>query len=90
MSNLSIANRLLEVCNKYEEGNLTLEGLQSNICAHGSAMEGLGKEWEELLNSLDGESELILYMENPNKHYILGLNVSKRLRDHLEQRLENL
>ena len=53
-------------------------------------MEGLGKEWEELLNSLDSESELILYMENPNKHYILGLNVSKRLRDHVEQRLENL
>ena len=90
MSNLSIANRLLEVCNKYEEGNLTLQDLQLNIWAHGNAMEGLGKEWEELLSGLACESELILYTENPNKHYSLGLNVSKRLRDYLEQRLEKL
>ena len=90
MSNLSIAKRLLEVCDKYEAGDLTLEGLQSNIWAHGSAIEGLGKEWEELLNSLDGESENILYMKDPSDHYILGLNVSKRLRENLEQRFENL
>lgn len=90
MSNVSIAKRLLDVCNKYDEGTLTLEGLQSNIWAHGSAMEGLGKEWEEILNSLDSESETILYMEDPSKHYILGLDVSKKLRDNLEQRFQNL
>ena len=83
MSNLSIAKRLLEVCDKYEERNLTLEGLQSNIWAHGSAIEAF-------LNSLDGESEDILYMQDPSEHYILGLNVSKRLRDGLEQRFHNL
>ena len=90
MSNLSIAKRLLEVCDKYEEGNLTLEGLQSNIWGHGSAIEGLGKEWEAFLNSLDGESEDILYMQDPMEHYSLGLNVSKRLRDGLKQRFHNL
>jgi hypothetical protein len=90
MSNQSIAKRLLYICDKYDKGNLTLDSLQSNILAHGSAMEGLGKEWEELLNSLDGESEDILYLKDPSEHFILGLNVSKRLRENLEQKFKNL
>ncbi len=90
MSNLSIAKRLLDICDKYDDGTLTLEGLQSGIWSHGSAMEGLGKEWEEILNSLDSESETILYIEDPSKHYHLGLDVSKKLRDSLEQRFQKL
>ena len=90
MSNLSIAKRLLDISDKYDEGTLTLEDLQSGIWAHGSAMEGLGKGWEEFLNNLNSESESILYMQDPSKHYVLGLDISKKLRDNLEQRFQNL
>jgi len=90
MSNLSIANRLLEVCEKYEQNNLSLKEFQSDIYAHGSALEGLGKEWDELLNDLESECELILYTEDSNDHYSLGLKVSAKLRHYLEQRLGSL
>ncbi|WP_373032949.1 hypothetical protein [Sulfurovum sp.] len=90
MSNISIANRLLEVCRKYEQNDLSLQEFQSDICAHGSALEGLGKEWDEMLNGLDSECELILYMEDSSDHHLLGLKVSEKLRHYLEQRLDSL
>jgi len=90
MSNQSIAHRLLEVCEKYEQNNLSLKEFQYDIYSHGSALEGLGKEWDELLNALESECELILYTKNSSDHYLLGLKVSEKLRHYLEQRLDNL
>ena len=90
MSNLSIANRLLEVCDKFEQNKISLKEFQSSIYAHGSALEGWGNEWYNQLSDLESECELILYTESSNDHHILGLKVSKKLREYLEQKFDNL
>ncbi len=90
MSNISIAKRILEICDKFEQKDISLEKFQTSMYEHGSALEGLGNEWNDLLNNLEAKCESIVYMEDPKNHYTCGLDILKTLRKYLKQKINNI
>ena len=60
-ANGRILDRLQFVVDAYRRGEISLQELQAAVLAHGEAIEGLGREWRELLVTVEGQLELIRF-----------------------------
>ncbi len=58
MSNESVVRRLREDIARFDEGSLSVSGIQAAIWDHGAALDGLGNEWLDLLNIVVGRIEI--------------------------------
>jgi|GEM_PF-4973202 len=84
MSNQNIVKNLHELCDRFEKNEVSLEGLQSGIEAHGSALEGLGADWENIMNDVDGMIEIQIYIGNPKNNHNIGLESIKALQKYFK------
>ena len=64
--------------------------LGESIRVHGSALESLGKDWEEFITVFDGECEIIEMDYFPKFHYEQGMKLIKKMKKFLAPKFPEL
>ena len=90
MSNESIAKRILEVCDDYIEKKISILELGQSIPPHGTALENMDKDWEEIITVFDGECETIDMDYFPKHQYEQGIILVKILKEAIYKRFPTL
>lgn len=60
-ANERILRRLQSEIERYRTGETSLERLQHAVLSHGSAVEGLGNEWHELVRGIEGTIDSVRF-----------------------------
>ncbi len=76
----------MNVCDQFAENIIDLKELGHSICAHGSALENLGPEWEDFIACFDSECEIIEMENLPKKYHEKGMILISKLKNILNEK----
>ena len=77
---------MMKVCDQFADNKINLKELGQSICAHGSALENLGPEWDDFIACFDGECENIEMENFPKKYHEEGMILISKLKNILNEK----
>ena len=81
---------MIEVCDQFERKEINIIELGESIRAHGSALESLGRDWEEFITVFDGECESIEMDYFPKYQHEQGMKLIKKMKESLAPKFPEL
>jgi hypothetical protein len=83
MANTDIVQRLFDELAAFEAGQSDVPALQFALVSHGSALEGMPRDWHSRLRRWDGELELAIFTQEDDAKAITARRVIQEVRQAL-------